>query len=357
MRTTYVRSLHCCLNSRMKFIRSAEHHQTDSPKTTCTSGRAMVFVLDPTKTYDRSTEWPYSTRSQLLEVQDSEMASDPITRHRTGRHSTLHGPLNVPKPAVTTVVPHDAVNGEELDFTETDVVALVRKNNYKLHMCVEIRSNILVPTVSIFDPGTGPNMFGMSFLPVNWQKCICPVNNISSKSASGSPVNVVGKSYGPCPAGRSTHVFLSCCRVQSRCTATNQNIIRWQCFKENNPQETTYPPHPISPSRNYFWTEAHVRPAGCATELLRRWDLNRRTTRLQQKNISDQSPEVRCDSAKCRNICISYDQQRQTHLNDVSEFNAWPNGPTASRIVNGLSQMPFPICIAIVSKDPITFPK
>lgn len=60
-------------------------------------------------------------------------------------------------------------------------------------MCFRIMEIILRPTVSVFDSGAGPNLLRRCFLVVKWPNCIRPTHNISFKSPSKSPVNVIAK--------------------------------------------------------------------------------------------------------------------------------------------------------------------
>lgn len=63
--------------------------------------------------------------------------------------------LDVPKPAVAKGLPHGFKNVEELDIDETSVIELFEKNNHKVHLGVRVKSDILRPTVSVFDTSAG----------------------------------------------------------------------------------------------------------------------------------------------------------------------------------------------------------
>lgn len=121
------------------------------------------------------------------------MASYPVTGHCTQRLTTSDDRLDVPKPEAATVLRADFRNAENLEFDKADEIALLKKKNYKVHMFVKIASNMSRPMASVYDSGAGPNVFCKSFLPVEWCDCICPINKMSLKPASNSPVNVKGK--------------------------------------------------------------------------------------------------------------------------------------------------------------------
>lgn len=70
------------------------------------------------------------------------------------------------KPVATDLLLADVKKAEHLDFDETDSIAFFKKENYKVNMCIEIVSNMLKPTVSIFDAGAGPKLISTSFFPV-----------------------------------------------------------------------------------------------------------------------------------------------------------------------------------------------
>lgn len=76
---------------------------------------------------------------------------------------------------------------------ETHVLALLKKKNYKVHICVGIMSNMPIPTVGIFGTGAGPNLFHTYFLPIKWSDRILPIHSMSLKSASNNLVNSMGK--------------------------------------------------------------------------------------------------------------------------------------------------------------------
>lgn len=81
----------------------------------------------------------------------------------------------------------------ELDFDETDVVALFKKKNFKAHMCVGITSNILRPIVGVSDTGIGPSLVRLSLLTVNSGDIIRLIHSISLKTFSNIPVDAIGK--------------------------------------------------------------------------------------------------------------------------------------------------------------------
>lgn len=74
---------------------------------------------------------------------------------------------------------------EELDFEATDVIVLLKKKNWYVHMCVGMVSKILRRSVSVVDTGDGSNLIRTSFIPLKWHGCICPIHDVS--------VQVIGK--------------------------------------------------------------------------------------------------------------------------------------------------------------------
>lgn len=74
---------------------------------------------------------------------------------------------------------------------ETSGVA--QEEEFQSPQCVGITTNILRPTVSVFNTVTGPNFFHKYFRSVIWREDIRLIDNMSLKSASSSPVNIIGK--------------------------------------------------------------------------------------------------------------------------------------------------------------------
>lgn len=83
------------------------------------------------------------------------MASSIVKKQSLQPYATLVDSLEVPEPAAATVLPADAITAEELEFGETDVISLFKKQNYKVHMCVRIASNMSKLTGSVIDTGAG----------------------------------------------------------------------------------------------------------------------------------------------------------------------------------------------------------
>lgn len=59
--------------------------------------------------------------------------------------------MDAQEPAVTTMLLAGVKNEEKLDSDVTDVVALFKKKNQMVHMCVGIVSNTLRQAVSVFN--------------------------------------------------------------------------------------------------------------------------------------------------------------------------------------------------------------
>lgn len=87
----------------------------------------MVFILEPSDTADRSPEWPNWIKSKKQEVEDPGMESSPVASHSTQREATLDGRLDVAESTVVTFLPADLKHAEELDFDESEVIALFKK--------------------------------------------------------------------------------------------------------------------------------------------------------------------------------------------------------------------------------------
>lgn len=121
------------------------------------------------------------------------MAGSRVTSHASQPTATLDDHLYIPEGATLTVVPAEVENAEDLEFDESNVIALSKKTKYKVHMCLGITSNMSRSTVSVFATGTGPNLFHTYFLPVKLHHLICPIHDMSLKSASNNPVNIIGK--------------------------------------------------------------------------------------------------------------------------------------------------------------------
>lgn len=82
---------------------------------------------------------------------------------------------------------------EDFDLDEIDVIAVVLKKSYRGPMCVGIRSDILRPTVCIFESGAVSNLVYTAFVPFKWRNRIRPILNMHSKPASNRPVHVIDK--------------------------------------------------------------------------------------------------------------------------------------------------------------------
>lgn len=60
-------------------------------------------------------------------------------------------------------------------------------------MCIGITSNILEPTVSVFNTDAKPNLIPTSFIPLAWFDFIRPIHNMFLQSTSESPFQVIGE--------------------------------------------------------------------------------------------------------------------------------------------------------------------
>lgn len=86
------------------------------------------------------------------------MAPSPVTIHPLQRDDSLDDFVDVPEPAARTVLPADVKIATELDFNDCDRVALLKKRNYEVHMCVITIRNMFRPTVIVHNTGAGLNL-------------------------------------------------------------------------------------------------------------------------------------------------------------------------------------------------------
>lgn len=151
---------------RMEVVRSAETHPPDSLTTACMADMAMIFVLDPAKTSNRSFEWPDWTSLRNLRVEEPEMESLPVPRNHMQPNAALEDRSDEPEPAVTTVSHADVNNVDRLGFDKTCVIALFQRKHYKVYGSFWFMSCTPRPTSSVLYTSTGPNLVHKSFLPV-----------------------------------------------------------------------------------------------------------------------------------------------------------------------------------------------
>lgn len=124
------------------------------------------------------------------------MALVPVDSHPMQQNQTLDDHMDVPESGGATVSPSGVKNAEELDCEE-----MFKIQNYKIHMCVVITSNIVKPTVSVWEISAGPNRACMSLLPVKWRTTSCIFHHMSLDSALDSPVLFISKVYASSKAG------------------------------------------------------------------------------------------------------------------------------------------------------------
>lgn len=105
----------------------------------------------------------------------------------------LYDWLGLLGPELATILPSDVENGDRLGLDTTLVIALFMIKNYEGHMYVGITSNVLRPSVHVLDTGVRLHHFRTSFIAIKWRGYICPIHNMSFRSASNRPVQVVGK--------------------------------------------------------------------------------------------------------------------------------------------------------------------
>lgn len=90
------------------------------------------------------------------------MASPSLMSHCTTSDTSLDECVGVTEPEVAKVLSADVKNTEELAFNVADIIALFKKRNYEVYLCVGITSNILRLSVSIFDTGAGTDLIRTS---------------------------------------------------------------------------------------------------------------------------------------------------------------------------------------------------
>lgn len=126
----------------------------------------MVFVVDPAETCYRGLEWTNRPSPSKQKVEEPVMSSPPVSGYSMPHDVSLDDYLDVAKPAASTVLPVLVENLKELDFEETNVVALFNKENCKGHMSTQIRCTIPILTLSVFDTGFAPYLVCTFCLPV-----------------------------------------------------------------------------------------------------------------------------------------------------------------------------------------------
>lgn len=97
-------------------------------------------------------------RRRTLGVEHDGMVFLPVAIYPKQCDAALNDGLDVFEPATATVLPADVQDADERDFHETNAIALYKNNNYKVHMCIEITSETLRTTGSVFNAGAGPNL-------------------------------------------------------------------------------------------------------------------------------------------------------------------------------------------------------
>lgn len=144
-------------------------------------------------------------------------------------------------------------------------------------------------------------------------------------SLSDSRGQLWGKIVHFSPLG-PTRVYLFW-RWKQYCHAfTLVTIDLWQVYRVNCPNNPPYCTQTVSIILRHFWIHGTFWSAGCDTNWFGRQDKYRRCTIQHWQYVSVSSWKVRCDSAKCRAICISYDKKLQTFLHFLmSNFDASPN--------------------------------
>lgn len=90
----------------------------------------------------RSQEGNDWTSPKQLRVQDPGMMYSSLTSHPTTGDTGLDDCLGITEPEVANVLPFDVKHAEEVDFERTNVIALFKKGNDQVRMCVGIMSNI-----------------------------------------------------------------------------------------------------------------------------------------------------------------------------------------------------------------------
>lgn len=130
------------------------------------------------------------------------MASSNVRSLLTTDEILLDSRHETTRAALATVVPADVENADGFDFDEPGTIALLKRQNYKMHLGVRITSDFLRPTISLFDTRAEPSLVRTSNLLPEW-RCRIMLLQMSLVSASDDRVAVTGKScYFICPAGR-----------------------------------------------------------------------------------------------------------------------------------------------------------
>lgn len=200
------------------------------------------------------------------------MAFSHINSHTRNWDTISDDCVNVPEPAVATVLPSDVKNTEELDFDKTDVIALFKKKNSKVHIFVTITSSIPRPPTRVFHTGPGPNMVRTSFLTLKWRYCTWFIHKMSLKLASYNPNHVIGKAM----------LFLQLCDLHAGVPFRVVEILAVPLLVGTSFidrfvkeifsfDETPNCPYPLSSSCFCLGTYATVGSIGCITNWFGHW--------------------------------------------------------------------------------------
>lgn len=162
-----------------------------------------------------------------------------------------------------------AKNAEELDSDDTDDVTLFKNKSYNDHMCVGIGSNMLKMRVKVFDSGTWPILFRVSF----------PERHVvdGAHPSRLSPVCLeqsrqrCRQIYALCAARRSTWTVSF-----SVMENLSVSLLLWPSFTDSFVKRLVRMEQQIilvqsRSARHYFRTHTHVWPPGCTSEWSRRW--------------------------------------------------------------------------------------
>lgn len=95
---------------------------------------------------------------KTLGVTNLGMARSSKNSQPARRDTLSNDHLDVPRPAVTTVLSADVKIGGDLDLDETNVIAFFRKENHKVRLSVIVISKVLRSTVAIFNTDAGRNL-------------------------------------------------------------------------------------------------------------------------------------------------------------------------------------------------------
>lgn len=92
------------------------------------------------------------------------------------------------EPEVPTVLPADVRTAEQVDSDPVNVVALLKKRNHNVRMCLGMTSIILRPSVEYSRKDAGTNLICTAVFPLEQRNLTRPMHNMYLRLVSDNPV-------------------------------------------------------------------------------------------------------------------------------------------------------------------------